>query len=719
MIAPPFNEPDSALAAPFRILMILILAVLLLVGAVVGFLLTLDVENYRDDIVLAVRDATGLDLRLEGPLELTLFPEFSLEVTDASADWTDASREPLAAIRRVHLAVPVLPLLLGQGARIESVVLDGVSLDLRVDAAGADNWSPPAGGATSTPDSTDASGAGEEGDLETDVSLELAIERLELTDLRIRYRDARDDTDVDLSGLNVVGTSSDEGFDLDLGGRLDMKDGPRIAFDGDIAIDEELERLQLRALTADVELPDWQQALPLRASGEILRGATQMELKDVRLEAGELVALLTGTIGTDERQDIALDVEIAPSDLRALLQRSGEAPATADPTALTRLAGRLGLRGSAEDLRFDPLVLELDDLTVAGTARVRSGERTFVAFDLDAGRLDLLPYLPPESTEEPEPAGGPLVNDEPLGLDALAAIDMDGAFGASAIIVPGMEIGESRVEIDADRGRVDVKLNAQGVLGGTIAADVDLDVAGDAPELGLRLNADGIDSGRLAPDAGFTGAIALDGRLDATGASTAALARDMRGRFDLTGARGTLNVAALRAGLLPLAQLLGEGPRVASWPDELGYRSLDGAWILAQGTGDQRLDLTLDNMRVDAVGGIDLATGDFDFRSGAVFTKTDPRTFDVPRDLDGVRLPARCAGKLSDPGNPCGFDQQATGDLVRQVLAGRAGDKLRDQISERVPENMRGAAGALLQGLFGRPRQPQPEQEPEPQSPPR
>jgi AsmA protein len=712
------------LAAPFRILLILLLALLLLVGAAIGFLLTLDVENYRDDIVRGAREATGLDLRLDGPLELTFFPEFSLEVTDAAADWTDASSEPLAEIRRVHLAMPVLPVLLGRGARVEAVVLDGVALDLRVDGTGADNWSMPAGGeegddpeppAAATVDAVPADPGGE---METDVRLELDIERLELTDLRVRYRDARDGTDVDLSGLDVVGTSTDGGFDLALGGRLDAKDGPRIAFDGEIAGDEALQRLEIRSLTADVELPDWQRALPLRASGEILRDASQAELRNVRLEAGELVALLAGTIGGDAGQDIALDIEIAPSDLRALLQRSGEPPATADPAALTRLAGRLGLRGSTRDLRLDPLVLELDDLILAGTARIRNGERPFVAFDLDAGRLDLSPYLPTDAEQAPEGTGGAMVDEAPLGLEALGEFDLDGVLTASTIVAPGLTISESRFEIDADRGRVDLKLSATDVLGGVIAADVDVDVDRDVPEIGLRLDAEGIDGGRLAPDAGFTGAIDLDGRLDAAGASSAALARDLRGRFDLVGTPGTLDVRALRAGILPLARLLGEGERVAAWPDELGYRSLTGAWIIADGTGDQRLDLRIDNMTVDAAGGIDLVDGAFDFRTGARFAASAPRTFDVPRDLEGLRLPARCAGRLGDPGNPCGFDQQATGELVSEIVAGRAGDKLRERLSEQIPDELRGPADALLRGLFGQPQRPQPQPPQQPQETP-
>ena len=202
----------------------------------------------------------------------------------------------------------------------------------------------------------------------------------------------------------------------------------------------------------------------------------------------------------------------------------------------------------------------------------------------------------------------------------------------------------------------------------------------------------------------------MNGQLDATGESSAALAQALRGRIDLTGSPGTLDVASLKQMLLPLATLLGQPDEITDWPDQIGYEAIAGAWRVSEGTDDQSLDLTIDNWRLDASGGISLATGAFDFRSGAVFSATTPRTFDVPRDLDGIRLPARCAGRMDEPGNPCGFDQAATGPLIQQIIAGRAGDKLRERLSDQLPDSLRGPADALLRGLFGGQR-PSPEKD--------
>jgi AsmA protein len=725
------TRPDRLVATPFRILLILVAIVLVFLGTIAAFVLTLDVESYREDIVRGVRESSGLDLRLDGPIDLTLWPNVTLNVEDARADWRDADDDPLATIRRMSLDVPLMPLLAGEGLTIESILVDGVTVDMRVAEDGTQNWvkepdpdsdpDPEVDPEAVAEQATDAAADAlaeveeelqidlEEGGTHADGTLELDLQRLEVVDLRVRYRDATTDTDIDLSGLDVVVIGTDGTLELDVDGRLDMVGGPHVAFEAEMVGDDDLARMEIRKVIADVELPGWQRALPIRLTGLARRGDSEETLvfEDMRLTAGELEARLSGEVDTGEAQTLALDFEIAPSDLRALLSRSGTAPATADPAALTELSGRVGIRGDSDDLRLDPIALRLDDLRLAGTARLRQGERTRADFDLDAGRLDLRPYLAPTAEAAPEPEGGPLVTDDPLELDVLADIDVLGSLTASALVLPNLEIGETRITVEGDRGRWDVDLDAASVLGGSVTVQTDLDVERDAPEFALRLDADAIDGGRLAPDAGFAGALSIDGRIDASGTSTAALADAARGRFDITGTPGVLDVAALRGALLPLAQLLGEADRVAAWPDQLRYESLTGAWVVADGTADQTLDLTLDNMRLDASGGVDLASGDFDFRSGALFSTTTPRTFDVPGDLDGVRLPARCTGRLGDEGSPCGFDRDATGELLQQIIAGRAGQQLRERLSDQIPEELRGPADALLRNLFGGGRQRQ------------
>jgi AsmA protein len=80
-------------STPVRIVLILFALLVLALGGIATFLLTLDPERYRDEITQLVRDRTGLHVRLDGPITWSIWPSISLGVDDAAADWTDAGKD--------------------------------------------------------------------------------------------------------------------------------------------------------------------------------------------------------------------------------------------------------------------------------------------------------------------------------------------------------------------------------------------------------------------------------------------------------------------------------------------------------------------------------------------------------------------------------------------------------------------------------------------------
>jgi hypothetical protein len=262
-------------------------------------------------------------------------------------------------------------------------------------------------------------------------------------------------------------------------------------------------------------------------------------------------------------------------------------------------------------------------------------------------------------------------------------------------------------------------VRADRVYGGAVDVAVALDATAEPPRLVLELDGAGLRAAELAPTLGFVGPLALEGRIEARGETPAALARNATGGIELAGDGGSLDATPVKAPMLQVARLLDRGERIARWPDRLSYEELRGAWVLADGLDDQRLDFRVDNLALDAVGGLDPITGAFDFRVGAVFLEAlaeqaIARTFDVDPELEGIRWPLRCLGDLGDEANPCAVDQEAVGRVVADVLrsgAGAAvGEKLERELDERLPAELREPARQLLRGLFGRPA-PQPEDE--------
>jgi AsmA protein len=704
-------------STPVRIVLILFALLVLALGGIATFLLTLDPERYRDEITQLVRDRTGLHVRLDGPITWSIWPSISLGVDDAAADWTDAGKDaeepPLVQVRRVRFEVGLLPLL-STTPRLEvaSVVLDGVRLDLRVGAEGSTNWLPP--DTATPPDAGAGVSAPEDGDAGPPTALTLAS--LKVTDLGIRYRDAVTGTDARLEGLELVATSGSGGrIDLTLGGRAELADGPRLEFDGRIGIDPRAASLRIEDAGALIHLPDVAEPVRVRLAGRLIRDGAggPLRAEGLELRVADLVVRIAGSIETRDGGDLNLELDIPRTDLRKLLAQFDAVPDTSDPEALRRFSGEIDLSGSFDAIRLEPVILELDNQRLTGSAGWRTGPvRPTLEFRLAAGRLDPTRWLPP-AEEEAEAAAGPLVTDAELGFARLDRIDLDGEIRADALTLPGLALGPTRINLDNRAGRLQARIEASEVLGGQLEATVGINGTEAVPTLTLRLDAVGLDAGRLAPDLGFEGPVSLRGNLDGNGDSTAALAKTLRGRLDLTGAPGTLDVTELRAGLLQIARILGRGERIAQWPDRLAYQSLTGAWILAGGLDDQRLNLAVDNLDVDATGGLNPATGVFDFRAGARFAARTPRSFDVPAQLEGVRLPLRCRGELAESGNPCGFDQQASSELVRQLIRSGAAEPVLKKIDEQLPENLRAPTRELLRGLFGTPREqtPQPEAE--------
>ncbi|WP_159074801.1 AsmA family protein [Polynucleobacter difficilis] len=133
-------------------------------------------------LVLEVREATGRELSITGPVRLGFFPRIAVsaeQVSLSNAAW--AKKPQMASLEKVALEISLLPLLSGR-IEVSSIQLAGLTLNLETNAKGEGNWlmsgvaSP--NGATVSP-STDTDTA----DRNT-----VLIENLNLTNGQIYYQ---------------------------------------------------------------------------------------------------------------------------------------------------------------------------------------------------------------------------------------------------------------------------------------------------------------------------------------------------------------------------------------------------------------------------------------------------------------------------------------------------------------------------------------------------
>ncbi|QWE17176.1 AsmA family protein [Polynucleobacter sp. AP-Nino-20-G2] len=88
----------------------------------------------------SVKNATGRDLKISGPVTLRLFPSIAVsaeQVSLSNAPW--ATESDMLKLQHIELDIKILPLL-SKRIEIDSVNLSGLELYLRTNSAGKANW---------------------------------------------------------------------------------------------------------------------------------------------------------------------------------------------------------------------------------------------------------------------------------------------------------------------------------------------------------------------------------------------------------------------------------------------------------------------------------------------------------------------------------------------------------------------------------------------------
>ncbi|WP_456268399.1 AsmA family protein [Kushneria sp. AK178] len=453
--------------ALFRIVLAAMGVLGLLAVAVVIYATTfLDPNDLKPRLADAVRERTGLELSLNGPLSWTFYPRIGITVEDASARLPDQSDDdaPFAAFRQAEARIRFAPLLTGN-IEVDGFTLDGLRLNLRRDEQGRGNWEPlidtAARQESAPPSSTSrrpqrVTTAGER-------PLAMNIASVQISDGRVHLDDQQHDREITLSSLALTASNVTSGgnFPLELSfamestrpemtGRINLKSQASVDLDSAVytlngltmkgaarlpalddandqrfsvdasrlAADLGQQRYSFDKATFDSTL-HWpglgEHALPLNGnvSGEVSLKEELAILNHLTLGSGQLLRLTGSGEARDLRGDLNWQgqLEMAPGDLRSWLERLGQLPATADAQALQRVGFAARVEGDRETAHLTDLTLDVDGTAFEGSASLGL-EPPLLHADIEGGALDLDRYLPPEPTRAPRTDSTPQPSQE-------------------------------------------------------------------------------------------------------------------------------------------------------------------------------------------------------------------------------------------------------------------------------------------------------------------
>lgn len=439
---PPFE--DNTLR---KILIGLAVLVVLLIAAVLIVPSFLDWNQYKQQITAAAREATGRSVAVDGDISLRLLPAPALSVGEVRiGNIAGGSEADMVRLRALDVQVAFVPLLSGR-IEVASVRLVAPVALLEVLADGRVNWQ--FGGAGAGVAATTTAPAAEEAGA---TPLELTLERFEIVDGEVVYRDARSGTEERISAVNLSGSA----------GSLQ---GPFAVAGGLVA----------RELPLSIDLSIGQlaegRAVPVALSAE-LSPQLNLEMK------GRVENLLTAP-------QLAGLLRVQSPNLVAAGARAGVAlPALlAQPVELdSRLAA------SAKEVALNDLNLSLGGTNANGA--INLGLENGLTFDaaLTVGRLDLDAML--QARAEAEETGTVSAGDDD-GVEAAAPS------AAAGLRIPQNLSGNLSLNVDGVAYRGSVVRQAQlsaSMLDGTLEltrASALLPGGSDVSLTGRAVNADG------------------------------------------------------------------------------------------------------------------------------------------------------------------------------------------------------------------------------------
>jgi AsmA protein len=579
-----------------------LLVVLIVAALVVPFLIPFD--TYKAKIAEQVKAATGRDLKIDGPVRLSIIPSLALSAEKvAFSNAPGASTPDMAKLAKLQLELKLFPLISGEIV-VDRFVMTEPVIALEIDERGKPNW---VFDTAAVPPPAPAPAPVKPGDKpSTAASGVTALQQIRLGDVRlvngnVTYVDRKGGARYELSDMNV-------------GIKLPSLDAP-FAFDGSLVYLKRKVALVIEAAKPRVFIEGGTTPLAIRLATDLAK----FELK--------------AETATQPQPKLDGDIDLAITSIRELAAWTGH-PLTMEGSGLGPVSfkGKLAVNGTAINLR--EAKLSLDAIKGEGEFGVDTGgKRPAITAKLALERLDLNPYLPPEKPADkatpaaaakppagaPAPAGSSDWSDDPIDAAGLHAVDAELGLKLGSLHVKKIEVGKSEVAVHLKDGNLVVELPELALYKGAGKGKLAVTPSASGPGVGLDAGfqlagleaepflKDAIDLDRLSGIGTFN--VAINGR----GKSQRELISALGGKGDLSfkdGAIKGINLAAMVRNIG--TAFLDSG---AGTPQKTDFAELGGTFTITNGIL-KNPDLALKSplLRVEGTGTVDLPKRTVDYR---------------------------------------------------------------------------------------------------------
>lgn len=697
------------MAKPFKIFLWIVGGFVALIAlTAIAVPLLFDPNEHKDEAAKAVHDATGRELRINGDIELTLFPWLGASVADVTLGNVEGfGPEPFLQVAKMDVGVRLMPLLLDRRVEVSKISVDGLALNLVKAADGSNNWG------FETQEKEPA--APEQAPTTDGPPLAFSVGGVDIRNATFSYTDKQSGSAYKVANLDVQTGAIVLNQPLDVtiafmanSTQPALESQVKIAFTALSNLDTKVHEIQDLKIDTDSKgpaVPGGSQKATFRGSARYDQGQGTFALSDAVLEAAGLVMNLAiqGEALTTESPKLSGKLSTNTFNPKNIAKSFGVTlPPTSDLKALTEASFAANYSGDFNSAKLDGLTLKLDQTTATGVVTVSDFKTQAIQFALKADSFNADRYTAPPAPEAEGDASKEDARDfkdTVLPVDALDAVNAKGTVELGALTLKGMKLSNIRIALDAPKGQVKTEEMTAQLYGGRINQTARI-TPGAKPKYDLKLGLNGIQSAPLQQD--FLGKNYLSGLANFTlnvnsgGDTVGDLLRALSGAVATSFKDGAVEGFNLEQTLASAKALYaGQGVPQATGPKRTEFRDLKGSGKIVNGVLDtDTLDVKGSWYQLGGDGKVDLVQQTVNY---ILYPTVSGERF---KELSGTRIPVAVTGSW--------FDPSIKVDL-KGVLKGRVKQELKEEEDE-LKEKAREKFGDFLRKNLGGQQQPAPSQ---------
>lgn len=671
---------------------------------------TFDPNDYKDEIVKAVKDSKQRDLRIDGDITLSFFPNIGANLGKVSLS-EFKSAEQFAAFESARVSLALMPLLSGK-AVVDEVAVSGLQATLVKHKDGTTN--------------IDDLLAKDETKTEQKQQVEFDIAAVSIEKTALTYRDEGTGAQYAVRDLNLhtgriangvpskidlsaavqanqpkldIATQLKTTLTFDLDKQLYKLEGLDLQASGS-ALD--MQGLKLQAggdVSADVSVQQYgTQNFAVKASGTKGKDAFEVALDAPKIAvtkdsfSGDKLALSARLNGANDIT-ATLSLPSIQGNARAFSSRALTLAFDARGDALPGKQVKSEMKGSfAFDADKEHVDVELAGGLLQSQVKARVAVNGFadpaIRFDVDVDQFDADLYMPKKEAAAPKESGP----EQPIDLSALRKLNLEGRLHIGALKVANVKTSNLKLEMKANNGQLNIAPLSANLYKGSVNGSLSVN-AQATPVIAVNQTLSGIDIAALTKDAADFDT--LEGRgnvgmnLTMRGDTVSAMKQALNGTMSLNLADGAIKGINIAKKLRDAQSMLGKTQTSsADSAEKTDFSELKASFKVNNGVAhNDDLSLKSPLLRLTGNGDIDIGRDSMNYLARATLAKTLEGQGGKDA-VGGITVPVRVSGPFADLKYTLDFGAMV-GEAAKQKVEAKK-EEIKTRVQDQLKEGLKG-----------------------------